>query len=170
MVVPCTSATMALRRCTNCVASTSVVSVTAAVVCALALKRSAIRRRIGLIGATAVSGAGGAAWTCSRRAAASTSAISMRLPDCAAASACTSTPSSVARRRASGLMRNSPTAVGASLMRVAAETAARMSRSTMRPVRPLPWIPFQSIPSSEATRRARGLIVGRLGWMTDSAA
>ena len=38
--------------------------------------------------------------------------------------------------------------------------AARTSRSTIRPVAPLPASVVQSTPSSDATRRARGLAAG----------
>ena len=79
----------------------------------------------------------------------------MRLPGSRAASASTSTPSSAARRRASGLIRS--TAGGAA---VTVAAACRTSRSTMRPVRPLPVRLTQSTPNSLATRRARGLMVG----------
>ena len=61
-----------------------------------------------------------------------------------------STPSSSARRRATGL----------ALIWGCAPAAARTSRSTMRPERPLPCSCAQSTPSSVATRRARGLMVG----------
>ena len=94
-------------------------------------------------------------------ASASTSARSMRLPGSRAANASTSTPSSAARRLASGLTRST---VGGTAVTVAA--ACRTSRSTIRPVRPLPVRPTQSTPNSLATRRARGLMVG--GWLLEA--
>src|SRR5262245_17891275 len=65
-----------------------------------------------------------------------------------------STPKSSAARFATGEI-----CAGAAVGALAA--AARISRSTIRPVRPLPFTVAQSTPSPCATRRARGLIVGR---------
>ena len=146
---------------------------TGATVCALVAIRSAMVRRTVVMGSTApaevkvkveaevepVSALTLASASASALASASISARSMRLPGSRAASASTSTPSSAASRLASGLTRST---VGGTAVTVAA--ACRTSRSTIRPVRPLPVRLIQSTPSSLATRRARGLMAGGCCW------